>query len=71
MEDNRTERTPIPVHEKACLSVTEPAEYSGIGRSKIRQLADEEGCNFVIWDGNKRLIKRKKFEEFLENAFSI
>lgn len=30
-----------------------------------------DSCDFVLWIGRKRLLKRKKLEEFLENAFSI
>ena len=26
---------------------------------------------FVLWNGNRRLIKRKKFEEFIDESFSI
>ncbi len=28
-------------------------------------------CNYVIWVGNRRMIKRKKFDEYLESAYSV
>ena len=49
----------------------EAAAYSGVGINKIRQLTNSEKCEFVLWVGSKRLIKRKKFEEYLEKAYSI
>lgn len=49
----------------------EAAAYSGIGINKLRTLSDEEDCNFVLWVGSKRLIKRRAFDRFIESAFSI
>lgn len=40
-------------------------DYCGIGRAKIRELTDNNDCPFVIWNGNKRLIKRKQMEDLL------
>lgn len=61
----------VPIWEKSNLTVEEAAEYFGIGRNKLRDLSDDEGCPFVLWVGKKRLIKRKKFDEYIEKAFSI
>lgn len=71
--NNYTTRThdAIPLWEKANLTVYEAAAYSGIGADKLRELSDREDCEFVLWNGTKRLIKRKKLDEFLERAYSI
>lgn len=61
----------IPVWEKATLTINEAAAYSGIGTAKLRQLSDDEECPFVLWNGNKRLIKRKRLEEYLDKAYSL
>ena len=61
----------IPVWEKATLTVKEAAEYSGIGQAKLRQLTDDDDCEFVLWNGNKRLIKRKRLDEYLDRAYSL
>ena len=61
----------VPVWEKSNLTLEEAADYSGIGINKIRQLTNSEKCEFVLWVGSKRLIKRKKFDEYLEEAYSI
>lgn len=61
----------IPAWEKANLSLEEAAAYFGIGINKLRDMTNDENCPFVLWNGNKRLIKRKQFERFLEAAYSI
>lgn len=61
----------IPIWLKTNLTVEEAAAYTGIGMNKPRELSDSDSCDFVLWIGRKRLLKRKKLEEFLENAFSI
>ena len=64
-------RGEVPIWEKSNLTLEEAAAYSGIGIAKLRQLTDEENCNFVLWNGNKRLIKRRLLDKFLESEFSI
>lgn len=61
----------VPLWEKTNLTVYEAAAYSGIGADKLRELSDREDCEFVLWNGTKRLIKRKKLDEFLDKAYSI
>lgn len=61
----------IPIWEKSNLTLEEAAAYSGIGINKIRKLTNDERCEFVLWIGSKRLIKRKKFDEYLEKAYSV
>lgn len=61
----------IPIWLKANLTVEEAAAYTGIGMNKLREISDDDSCDFVLWIGRKRLLKRKKLEEFLENAFSL
>lgn len=61
----------IPIWEKSNLMLEEAAAYSGIGVNKLRRLTDSEQCQFVLWNGAKRLIKRKKLDEFTEKMYSI
>ena len=61
----------IPIWEKANLTLEEAAAYSNIGIHKIRMLSEKAECDFVLWVGNKRLIKRRKFDEFIERQYSI
>lgn len=61
----------VPVWEKANLNLEEAAAYFGIGLNKLQDMTNDENCPFVLWNGNKRLIKRKAFERYLESASSI
>lgn len=61
----------VPIWEKAALTIEEAAAYSGIGQNKIREISNDDKCTFVLWVGSKRMIKRKPFERYLEQAYSI
>lgn len=61
----------VPIWEKSNLTLEEAAAYSGIGINKLRKLTDDEDCEFVLWIGTKRLIKRRKLDAYLERAYSV
>ena len=61
----------VPIWEKSNLTLEEAAAYSGIGINKLRQLTDDDNCEFVLWIGTKRLIKRRKFDEYIEKLYSL
>ena len=63
--------TKTPIWEKTTLTLEEAASLTGIGINKLRELSNSENCNFVLWNGTKRLIKRTRLEEYLDSAFSI
>ena len=65
------ERIEVPIWKKSGLTLNEAVAYSGIGRDKIRSLTDKEDCKFVLWVGNKRIIKRRLFDEFIDEMYSI
>ena len=61
----------VPIWEKSNLTLEEAAAYSGIGINKLRTLTDNEHCQFVLWAGSKRLMKRRKLAEYTEKMFSL
>lgn len=61
----------VPIHTKVLLTIDEASAYSSIGKDKLRELTNDQNCPFIIWNGNKKLIKRKAFERYLERSFSI
>lgn len=61
----------VPLWEKVTLSLEEATAFTGLGRDKLIELADDPDCDFIIWVGRKRLYKRKKLEEFIEKAYSF
>ena len=62
----------VPIWEKSNLTLEEASAYFGIGINKLREITNDKNYyKYVIWCGNKRLIKRKLFDEYLEKTFSI
>lgn len=62
----------VQVKDKFCLTIDEAAEYFNIGEKKLRKIvADHLDSDFVIQNGVKVLIKRKRFEGFLEDLTAL
>ena len=61
----------ITLSQKSLLTLEEASAYFNIGVCKMRELTNDENCPYVLWNGSKRLIKRKPFEEFLYNSYSV
>lgn len=61
----------VPIWEKSTLSLEEAAAYTGIGIQKLRDISADDRCDFVLWNGTKRMFKRKKLEDYLDRAYSI
>ena len=64
----------IPLSEKYLLTIPEAVLYFGIGEKKMRLLIDShiaEDKSFVIMNGSKYLIIRRRFENFLDNTQAI
>lgn len=61
----------VPLWHRLVLTLEEATAYSGLGRNKLMQLADEPGCDFIIWRGRKRLYKREKLDEFINDAYIL
>lgn len=61
----------VPIWEKSNLTLEEAAAYSGVGINKLREITNNSRCEFVLWVGNKRLIKRRMLDSYLENCYSI
>ena len=62
----------VPIWEKYTLTVAEASDYFNIGESKLRRfLSEHEGESYILMNGTKVLIKRKKFEEVIDVLSSI
>ncbi|MDD5901711.1 MAG: excisionase [Lachnospiraceae bacterium] len=60
------DRVEVPISQKYNLTLEEAAEYFNIGTNRLREITDENKTSMVIMVGTKRLIKRKKMEEYLD-----
>ena len=61
----------VPLWQRTTLTLEEATAYSGIGRDKLIEISDDPDCDFILWVGKKRLIKREKLDRFIDSAFSI
>lgn len=61
----------VPINEKLTLTIKEAAEYSNIGINKLDTLLKMPGCTFVLYVGNKKLVKRKEFEKFISENIQL
>lgn len=61
----------VSIEQRVMLTLEEAASYTGIGINKLREISNREDCNFVLWNGTRRLLKREKLVAYLNNAYSI
>ena len=62
----------VPLWERYTLSVEEAAVYFRIGENKLRRIISEnQNADFILWNGNRAQIKRKKFECYIDNLSAI
>ena len=62
----------VPIADKYSLSIQEAAEYYGIGKKRLRRIvAEHYNSPFILEIGSHQRIKRRLFEEFLDQATAI
>lgn len=60
-----------PLKDKYMLTIKETAFYFNIGTKKMRRIAEDHLGNIAVFCGNRFLIIRPKFEEFILNSSEI
>ena len=62
--------TPIDIVVNKCTAAA--AGYYHIGEGKLRMLIDQNPHeDFYVMNGNRALIKREKFERYLDQATAV
>lgn len=64
----------IPISEKYLLTIKEASEYFNIGENKMYRIVNnflESDHKFIVQNGSRTMINRKKFESFLDETTSI
>lgn len=57
----------VPLWHKYSLTISEASEYFNLGEKKLRQIVQESPqSDFILNNGTKVLIKREKFEQFID-----
>lgn len=50
----------------------EASEYFGIGYKKLKLFVQEHSdADFVLWNGNRALIKREQFEKYMDSQMNV
>lgn len=61
----------VPIWERTLLTIPEASDYSGLGINTLRRLLDKPNSNLILWVGSRKMVKRKKLDEYLNNAISV
>ena len=61
----------LKASEKYMLTIKEASNYFSIGEKKLRRLAEYHTGDFAVINGNRYLIIRTKFEQFLLETSTI
>lgn len=65
-----TEPEKVPIPLKVTLTI-KTAEYSNIGINKLENILRAPRCPFLLYAGNKKLVKRREFEKFISESIEI
>ena len=66
--DFATKRRMVPLQHKCLLTMQEAVQYSGIDMKELQAILSDPECDFVLQAGRSRLIKRDKFEAYLNES---
>lgn len=65
-------KTPnVEIKDKILLTIEEAAAYSGISETTLRGRLREGSYDFILKNGTKTMIKRKKLERYLDSVDTI
>ena len=67
----KTDKLNVPLCHKPLLTIEEASKYFGIGKNKLYEITDRNDCDFVVFNNSKRLIKREKMEQWLNEQIYI
>ena len=66
------EKRELPWWQKYTLTLNEASEYFGIGYKKLKLFVQEHSdADFVLWNGNRALIKREQFEKYMDSQMNV
>ena len=66
------EKISVPIWERYTLTVEEASAYFRIGENKLRNLiSSNKNARYILWNGNRPQIKRKLFEQFVDDLEAI
>ena len=69
--DDSSVVTEVPLDSKPLLTLKEASRYTGIGINKLREMSNERYCDYVLFVGRKRMLKREALLKFIEESYSV
>lgn len=70
LKERETMKKEVPIADKYMLTVEEAAAYFNIGEARIKEITDNLN-DLTVMVGVKRLINRKKMEEYLDGILVL
>lgn len=70
LKERETMKKEVPIADKYMLTVEEAAAYFNIGEARIKEITDEF-TELTVMVGVKRLINRKKMEQYLDGVLVL
>lgn len=68
----KIEKDYLMASEKYNLTIKEAVQYFNIGEKSLRKLvSDNPTADYILMVGNKILLKRKLFEQFIDETSTI
>ena len=71
MEEAKGNRIEVPIKDKYLLTIREAGAYFGLGTKLLRRMAEENTGGFAIMIGNRYMIIRSRFEQYIINFIEI
>ena len=69
--EERRKKREVPIWERSLLTLNEASDYTGIGVNKLRTVVSKPNSKLVMWVGSRKMIKRRKLDEYIDDAISI
>ncbi|MBQ1993802.1 MAG: DNA-binding protein [Lachnospiraceae bacterium] len=66
MEETKSNRIEVPIKDNYLLTIREAGAYFGLWTKYICRIVEVNESGFVIFIGNKYMIIRRKFEEYMD-----
>ena len=54
--------------DKVLMDIKETCEYTGLGKTKIREILKRPDSTFTVVIGNRLYANKKKFDEYLDKC---
>ncbi len=68
-ESSLKEKSITPLWLRYTLTIREAADYFHIGEKRMRRIVEANPyANYIVMNGNRAMIKRKVFEQYIDEA---